>query len=171
MFKRKLLAGTEAFTLIELIVVVSLISVMLFFAVPKMGGSFFANDARKFSGWLLANVRDLKSKSVEKQTVLALYVDLDHNQIWKGPAVMEEEDFPDRQDPGRVSLPEHYSLTGVIFSEHVRVANGIARIYFYPKAYSDRAIIHIRKNDGSGMSYRIESFLPHAKVLDGYEEF
>lgn len=171
MFKKKLLAGTEAFTLIELIVVVSLISVMLFFAVPKMGGSFFANDERKFSGWLLANIRDLKSKAVKEQTALALYVDLDHNQIWKGSAFMEEDDFPDREDPGRVSLPEDYSLTGVIFSEHVRVANGIARIYFYPKGYSDRAIIHIRKNDGSRVSYRIESFLPHVKVLDGYEEF
>lgn len=171
MSEKKPLAGRKGFTLIELIVVVSLVSVMLFFAVPRMDGSFFADDSRKFSGWLLTNIRDLKSKAVEKQSTLALYLDLDQNQIWKGPASMEEEDFPGRDDPNRISLPGDQRLTEVVFSQHVEETNGIVRIYFYPRGYSDRAIIHIRKDDGSRISYRVESFLPHVEIIDDYEEF
>lgn len=165
------LFSTKAFTLIELIVVVSLISVMLFFAVPRMHGSFFSDDSRKFSGWMLANVKDLKTVAVEKQTTFALYIDMDRNQIWKGPASIKEEDFPDPEDPKRMSLPRGHRLTDVMFSESVRTADGVARIYFYPRGYSDRAIIHVRKNDGSIISYRIESFLPRVEVVEGHEEF
>ncbi|MCF8111614.1 MAG: prepilin-type N-terminal cleavage/methylation domain-containing protein [Desulfobacteraceae bacterium] len=161
----------KAFTLIELIVVVSLISVMMFFAVPRMHGTFFSDDSRKFSSWLLANVRNLKTVAVEKQTAFALYVDLDRNQIWKAPASLEEEDFPDLEDSNRRSLPKGHSLTDVMFSEGVRETDGVARIYFYPRGYSDRAIIHIRENDGSVISYRIESFLPRVEIVEGHEEF
>ncbi|MFP4194666.1 MAG: type II secretion system protein [Desulfobacterales bacterium] len=165
------LSCKKAFTLIELIVVVSLISVMLFFAVPRMDGSFLTDESRKFSGWLLANVKELKTEAVEKQNTMALYVDMDRNQLWKGPASMQEEDFPGPEDSNRVSLPRGHRLRDVMFSGDIRTADGIVRIYFYPRGYSDRAIIHVRKNDGSVTSYRIESFLPRVAIVSGYEEF
>ncbi|MFW6080553.1 MAG: type II secretion system protein [Desulfosalsimonas sp.] len=160
-----------AFTLIELIVVISLIGVMLFFAVARLDRSFFTDDSRRFSGWLLTNVRDLKSTAVEKQEKFALYVDLEGNRIWREAASRKQDRTGNEEGPEKISLPAGHRFTGVMFSQDLEVTSGIAKIYFYPGGYSDRAIIRVRKNDGSRASYRIESFLPHASMTEGYEEF
>lgn len=163
--------GTAGFTLIELIVVITLIGVMLFFAVPRLDRSYFTDESRKFSGWLLTNVRELKSRAVEKQETFAMFVDLEGNRIRKGPASMQQEEPGSEAGSDKIDLPEGSSLIDVTFPRDMKVTSGVARIYFYPKGYSDRAIIHVRKNDGSRMSLRIESFLPHASLTEGYEEF
>ncbi|MCF8025717.1 MAG: prepilin-type N-terminal cleavage/methylation domain-containing protein [Desulfobacteraceae bacterium] len=165
------LAGTAAFTLIELIVVISLIGIMLFFAVPRLDRSFLTDDSRRFSGWLLANVRALKNSSFEKHATFALYLDLEGDRAWNGPAGMGEDGSPDNDGSKGISLPGNSRLTDVMFSEQVKVTSGIVRICFYPGGYSDRAIIHVRKNDGSRVSYRIEPFLPDVSVMEGYAEF
>lgn len=84
---------------------------------------------------------------------------------------MEQEESGSEGGSDEIHLPEGSSLIDVTFPRDMKVTSGIARIYFYPKGYSDRAIIHVRKKDGSRMSCRIESFLPRASLTEGYEEF
>ena len=160
----------RGFTLIELIVVISLLSIVLFFAVPRIDPALFSPDSRKLSSWLLLNTRDLKSRAVEEQVVYVLYVGLDENRLWTGRA-SEAENGPGPAGENAFDLPPGTRVTDVMFPGDTRISSGIARIHFYPRGYSDRAIIHVRTADQTRRSYRIESFLPQVAIRDAYVEF
>ncbi len=73
---------SRGFTLIELIVVITLISVMMFFAIPRLNTSLLESDSRKVSKWMLLTVKALKNKAVRQQIPLLLQVDLDNHKLW-----------------------------------------------------------------------------------------
>ena len=161
----------RAFTLIELIVVLSLVSIMLFFAVPRIDQSFFSADARKLSSWILLNTKALKNRAVKEQAVYALYVGLDENRLWTGP-VSDRENMPGPGEGEDAFSPAAGArIIDVMFPKDTRISSGTVQIRFYPKGYSDRAIIHVQTGDQTRRSYRIESFLPQVAIRDAYVEF
>jgi general secretion pathway protein H len=160
----------KAFTLIELIVVMSLISILLFFAVPRLDVNVFSNDDRNVSTWIIFTVKSLKEKSQQDVVRLTLYVDLDNDMMWSGKeAGPEEKEAAPKEN--QYKLPEGMQLLDVQFPGMEQKSSGIAEIYFYPKGYSDKAIIHIRDNDHNRNSYVIEPFLSEVKIYDRYIEF
>jgi len=164
------LTDRRAFTLIELIVVLSLVSILMFFAVPRIDPSFFSTDSRKLSSWLQINTKALKNRAVAEQAVYALYVGLDENRLWTGPA-SDRENIPDPADGDAFAPDSGSRITDVMFPQDTRISSGTARILFYPKGYSDRAIIHVQTGNQTRKSYRIESFLPQIAIRDAYVEF
>ena len=50
----------KGFTLIELIVVIALISIMLFLAIPKFQSDIFTDSTKKVSRWIIYKVPALK---------------------------------------------------------------------------------------------------------------
>jgi general secretion pathway protein H len=160
----------KAFTLIELIVVMSLISILLFFAVPRLDVNVFSNDDRNVSTWILFTVKSLKEKSQQDAVRLTLYVDLDNDMMWSGgEAESEVKEAAPKEN--QYKLPEGMQFLDVQFPGVEQKSSGIAEIYFYPKGYSDKAIIHIRDNDHNRNSYVIEPFLSEVKIYDRYIEF
>ncbi len=57
----------QAFTLIELVVVITLISIVLAFALPKLNMSLVTDHQRKLSTWIVLTVKSLKEISVREQ--------------------------------------------------------------------------------------------------------
>lgn len=168
---KRRIADTSAFTLIELIVVISLAAIMLFFAVPRLERSFFTGDSRKLSSWLLNNVSALRSGSVEKQRILALYVEIDENKLWTGRASSVEEEKIIQKQSGGFRVPSGYRLTDVTYPGAASIKSGTARIRFYPGGYCDRAIIHVMTPEGSRISYQIQSFIPNVKIRKANVKF
>lgn len=158
--------NNQAFTLIELIVVISVISVLLAFALPRLDASFFSDKERKLSTWILLNVKSLKEQAVQEQALLVLNIDFDNDQIWSSVGPMTEE----TPKANEIQLPSGYELMDVQFANKEKISSGVAEIYFYQKGYSDKALIHIREDDNQ-YSYLIESFLPHVKIFEEYIEF
>jgi len=93
--KRIYFNKNQAFTLIELIVVIALISIVLAFAIPRLDNSFFSNNKRKLSSWILLNVKSLKEKAVREQTKNILVVDIDNNQMWVSSETVSGEPVSD----------------------------------------------------------------------------
>lgn len=187
-----MLKNRQAFTLIEVIVVISLMGVMLFFAAPRMDGFLQQDESREVSKWILLNIADLKNKSAQEQKTFILNIDLDGNrfQIIDASAGPSEEamaaegamadGFVDETMDGEFSgenagksfeLPQGYQLNQVLFSDDRRVSNGVAAVVFYPRGYSDRVIIHITDRQNRRTSYAIEAFLPHVKIHDDHIQF
>jgi general secretion pathway protein H len=155
----------KAFTLIELIVVISLIGVMLFFTVPRLHQSFFTSDSRKFSTWLQLHVKELKNRAVESQVPFILYLDMDENRTWIGHEAMDEEAMETAKSKA-MALSEGNRLVSVVYPGENRVSDGIAEIRFYPGGYSDRAVIYLETDEHQRLSYEIQSFLPRVRVDD-----
>lgn len=162
--------SSDGFTLIELLAVISIISLMLFFSVPRLDRGSPFGDLNSVSRWLLLNVQSLKSKSMNEQKEYILNVSFEHNafsvtdRLETGP---DAESVPIKT----YQLPQDVTITGVEFPEKGFVSSGTAHVFFYDKGYSDMALIHLRDEDGSVHSLLIEPFLPAAKVYEEYKSF
>jgi general secretion pathway protein H len=166
----KYFTKNRAFTLIELIVVMALISILLFFAIPRLDIDIFSDDDRNVSTWILFTVKSLKEIAQQDGVQLTLYVDLDNRMMWTGgKADSESQETASKEN--QYKLPEGMDLLDVEFPGMEQKTSGIVEIYFYPKGYSDKAVIHIRDNDHNRHSYVIEPFLSEVKIYDRYIEF
>ena len=160
----------NGFTLIELIVVISLISIMFFFAIPRIQIDVLSDNTRKVSRWIMLNVSALKEKAVHDQKRYALHLSLDSNRLWVSNDTLSEEELEEATATG-YNLPEEIKLLDVEYPDKEKISAGRADIYFYKKGYSDKAMIHITNNDNEVLSFLIEPFLSRVRLYNKYIEF
>jgi len=160
----------NGFTLIELIVVISLISLMFFFAIPRIRVDILSDNTRKVSRWIMLNVSALKEKAVHDQKRYVLHLSLDSNRLWVTNDTLSEEELEEAAATG-YNLPEDIKLLDVEYPDKEKISAGRADIYFYKKGYSDKAMIHITNNDNEVLSFLIEPFLSRARLYNKYLEF
>ena len=70
------------FTLVELIVVVALISLLLFIAMPRFQDTILSDERRKMANWIMFKTQSLREKSIRDQVVYVLHVDIDNQHMW-----------------------------------------------------------------------------------------
>jgi prepilin-type N-terminal cleavage/methylation domain-containing protein len=167
---KRFVKKNRAFTLIEVIVVMALMSILLYFAIPRLDIDMFSNDDRDVSTWLIVTVKSLKETSQQEGIQRALCVDLDNNMMWSG---VKSDSLTQEAPPkeNQYKMPEGIALLDVEFPGIQQKSSGIVEIYFYPKGYSDKAIIHIRDKNHNRHSFVIEPFLTEVKIYDRYIEF
>jgi len=161
------LGPKDGFTLIELIVVISLISITLFFAIPRFRSTVLSDSTKLASRWLLAKTYTLKKKAVRNQRFYTLHVDIDSNKLWVSDESMSEEELENAVQTGYV-LPDDIKLLDVEFPGNNKISGGQANIFFYKKGYSDKASIHIENDDSEQFTFLIEPFLSRAKLYEEY---
>lgn len=185
---RPIINKAGGFTLIELIVVMTLITIMLGFAVPQLRSALFVDGTKKTSRWLMITIPAIKTKAIREQKLMVMGISIDENNLWvvdpqpskKEKIDMEDqgEDIEDLEDFGEeppkqktFKLPSEVRIMDVEFPNQDRISVGETEIYFYPKGHSDHAIIHLEDNDGHRFSFLIEPFLPNIKRIDNYVRF
>jgi prepilin-type N-terminal cleavage/methylation domain-containing protein len=167
--KKTLRQGLAGFTLLELTVVMLLLSILLGFALPAIrGGEIMASRAgvaRKIA-WA---VKQLKQDALARQTSHTLHLDLTAGRIWatreQGP---DETAAEQGADPW--ALPDGIRIEGVHFPNGDAIRTGEVTLGFYPRGYSDRAIIRLQADNGDFTDILIETFLPFALILDEADE-
>jgi prepilin-type N-terminal cleavage/methylation domain-containing protein len=160
----------NGFTLIELIVVISLISLMLFFAVPRFQVDVLSDHTKKASRWIMLQVHALKEKAVHDQKRYVLHLSLDSNRLWVTSEIMSPEEIQAAAANG-YKLSDDIKLLDVEYPGQEKISVGRADIYFYKKGYSDKAIIHMSNNDNEIFSFLIEPFLSRVHLYNKYIEF
>jgi prepilin-type N-terminal cleavage/methylation domain-containing protein len=160
----------KGFTFIELIVVISLISIMLFLAIPKFQSNFLSNSTKAVSRWILIKVPDLKDKALKEQNRYILHVDFDANKLWITHETMSGEGLQSEETNG-YQLPKDVKLLDVEYPDQKTISTGQAQIYFDEKGYSDKAIIHIKNEDNERLSFVIEPFLRRVRLYQKYVGF
>ena len=162
------LPGSRGFTLIELIVVIALISIMLMLAIPRLEGGLFSDGSDETARWIIANVRNLKEKAVIDKKIYLLNVSPDVQRLWITEAGMADADADAAREAG-YALPRGVNIDHVAFSQTERFSSGTIPIAFYPKGYSDKAVIRLRTNDGDRLAFFIEPFLAGVNLVRGPE--
>lgn len=160
----------NGFTLIELIVVISLISLTLFFAIPRFKDSVLSDNTKKVSRWIITKVLTLKKRAVRDQKLYILHVNLDSNRLWMTDELMSEQEVQNAAQDA-YELPDDIQVLDVEFPGEEIISEGRAYIYFYKRGYSDKAMIHVENNDNEQLSFLIEPFLTRVKVYEKYEGF
>lgn len=160
----------QGFTLIELIVVITLISLMLFFAIPRFQVDVLSDNTNKVSRWIMLKVHSLKEKAVREQKLYVLHISLDSNRLWVTSEIMSQEELQATEANG-YELSNDINLLDVEYPDEEKISVGQADIYFYKKGYSDKAIIHISNDDNERRSFLIEPFLSRVRLYNKYIGF
>jgi len=161
------IVSKKGFTLIELTVVMALISIMFFVALPRIKNDIFVNQTKKTSRWLLTSVRYLKETSIRNQMDHTLHVDLQAGKFWMSNTLMAE-DVLEKSETGGLTLSGGLRILDVELAGNRKMTDGVVQIQFYAKGYSDNAMIHVVNEDDTELSYHIAPFLPHLKIVEGY---
>ena len=158
------------FTLIELIVVISLMGLMLFFTLPRMGDNPFLDDSKQSSRWLIGKVQMLKEIAIRDQKQHSLHFDLDSGLIWETNESMTVEDREEAALNNSYSLPDDLRIIDIEYPQKGKVDSGQAEITFYKAGYTDKALVHMQEDD-TYMSFLIEPFLSHVQFFEDYVGF
>lgn len=156
--------------MIELIVVISLISIMLFFSIPRFQNFVLTDNKKKVSRWLINKVRSLKNDTLRNQKLYILNVDIDANRFWvtTEPA---PETASTNSEQKVYQLPEDISVLDVEYPGKGKITSGQTEIRFYKNGYSDKAMIHIENDSGNPSSFLIETFLSNVRLYNQYVDF
>jgi prepilin-type N-terminal cleavage/methylation domain-containing protein len=160
----------KGFTLIELIVVISLISIMLFFAIPRFQSNILSNSTNEVSRWILLKIPYIKERAAREQKKYILHVSFESNKLWITDEAMLQESLQSAEENG-YKLPEDIKLLDVEFPDQEKISVGQADIYFNEKGYSDKAIIHLENDDNEKFSFLIEPFLLRVRLYNSYVGF
>jgi prepilin-type N-terminal cleavage/methylation domain-containing protein len=160
----------SGFTLIELIVVISLISLMLFFTLPRLQDNPFLDDSKKSSRWLIGKVQALKESAIREQRQYALHFDLDSGRIWDTNASMSPEDLESAALNSSYFLPDDLRILDIEYPQKGKIFSGQTEIIFYKAGYTDKALVHMQEGD-SYLSFLIEPFLSKVQFFESYASF
>jgi prepilin-type N-terminal cleavage/methylation domain-containing protein len=169
------LRNNNGFTLVEIMVVITLISIMLVFAVPNFQ-SLTTDTTKDTNNWIVLTVKMLKQGALRNKKTYTLHVSMESNKIWytqeTDEGEGEEEGEEENKILGEYKIPEGLKIVDVEFPEEEQISSGEVEINFYVKGFSDRAIIHIEnEDDDKELSYVIEAFLLKVKLHDEFVGF
>ncbi|MCP3940076.1 MAG: prepilin-type N-terminal cleavage/methylation domain-containing protein [Desulfobacteraceae bacterium] len=155
----------SGFTLIEVVVVITIISGMLFFTIPMFNGAGIFRDTNKETGKLIQLIQSLKRKSLGADRDFFLNISMESHAVWVTDSTMDETA---REEAGEDYLFDAWQIIGIEFPADVSPSP--LGIRFSKKGYSDMVIIHL--NDGEeAVSLKIEPFLPEVEVVNRYISF
>lgn len=160
----------QGFTLFELMAVIAVISISLFFAIPKFQEIALPDDSKKLSRWILLTVPALKQKALQDQTTYILHADMEEGGFWISHEGMSEEQLAEARKSPVYPLSDDIRIRGVRYPVRGMVSIGDAEIRFHKRGYSDKVMLYIKDGDKE-ISFLIEPFLSKVRRYDGYADF
>ena len=157
------------FTLLELLVVISLLGIMLVFTVPRFHETLFLDKTKTGSRWIIGKIRALKEAAIRNQKQYTLHIDLDTERFWETDASMSAEAL-ENAALNADSLPNGLKIADIEYPIGGKIHSGQTHITFYKNGYSDKALIHLQDGE-KYVSYLIEPFLYEVTRYEMYASF
>jgi len=179
-------ASSDAgFTLIEIIIAVTLVAVLTVTVIPRLTG-FLGSRAESFKLFtgLISKTYDDAFLN-DRVNYLTVHIDGgeigetgDNSKIFQrknGLSVLNFVKGEFRDNPRKIlkyrKFPDSFKIDSVLMSSGEPVKSGTVLIPFYPGGYSDNSIIHILVNNQEQWSVRIYKQMKEPDVLEGFKTF
>jgi len=154
--------NNRAYTLIELIDVMMLVSTMLLIALPSLQGTRSAYPVREEARKLAECIEETRSRASREQSDFLLSVDIEKGRLWTCRA-SESAEPPDRSGNAVWTLPGGVRITGIRCGGGDIQKTGEARILFSGRNYARSAVIYLLRNDRS-VSLTILPFMSKVEI-------
>ena len=161
--------SNSGFTLLELIVVISLLGIMLVLAIPRFHATLFLDESKTSSRWIIGKIQALKEAAVRNQKHYTLHIDLDSERFWETDDSMSPEAI-ETAALNAASLPGGLKITDIEYPIRGKINSGQADIVFDKNGYSDKVFIHLQEGE-TAVSYLIEPFLSDVSRYETYISF
>ena len=159
----------NGFTLLELIVVMSLLGIMLIFTVPRFHETLFLDKTKTGSRWIIGKIQALKEAALRNQKQYSLHINLDLEQFWETAASMSAEEL-ENAELNASPLPSGLKIADIEYPVRGKITSGQTEITFYKNGTSDKVLIHLQDGD-EYVSYLIEPFLSEVTRYEIYASF
>ena len=166
----------RGFTLIELVTVMAMMGMVLFFTLPRFDAFHPFGVSMTSTGKLMLLVEQLKSRAIETGQDCLLHLDPATGKVWvTAPGLIgEESETAGEKEYGLENEPmivfsEDCILEDVkmpVSARNQETVAGDTVIRFSGDGYCDQAFVHIRDNDVD-FTVVVEPFLPRPQLLDG----
>ncbi|MEN8211516.1 MAG: type II secretion system protein [Thermodesulfobacteriota bacterium] len=153
----------SGFTLIELIVVISIVGTLLLFSFPLFSDLNLFPGSKGGVGDIVRLINDLKKRAVKQNIDFSLHIDRGSGMIWVADDSMDAEAREAAEEKG-VHLSEDLSLLDVEFPGFKQRDALKYQIRFRSEGYSDFALIHLTK-DEKNITLKIEPFLSQVQLI------
>ena len=161
--------GARGFTLLELIVVCTLIGIMLSFSVPSLRMALFSDPLKSTARNLIGLTNGVRQLAIRQQQPYLLHIDESEKRIWFDQEVKSEtveteetEEFKDRRGKA-LRLPETVSITGVWVAEDRRTQDQ-TELWISKQGYMERTRIGLEDDEGNRLVVQFYPFLDAATV-------
>ena len=159
--------GSGGFTLLELIIVVTVLALVVGITLPRMpdvGGTRIYRSARKISSALML----ARSRAVSLRRYYRVDLDLKENSIalsYFGP----EGTFIEDDELTPVVLDEEH-MADVVTGDRGKVLEGEGTIHISPRGQVEPSLVHLEDDHGRLVTVIPETFGGRVTVSDGYVE-
>lgn len=156
----------KGFTFVELVVVISLLSVLLLFSMPVLKRvSILSGDASDTGSFVLL-IQSLKQKAVSEHKDYTLHIDTSSGQLWTTDENMNAESVTRAMETA-VQHFDNNIVQNIEMPESRQTETGVFRIRFSKSGYSDMALFHIREED-QDITLKVHSFLMNVERFERY---
>ncbi len=159
----------SGFTIIELVVVISIISLLLFFSIPSFDNFRLFQDSGSEIGRVVSLIEKAKKTAVYENTDFLMVIDTANQRIWFKKADSEEKETGETEKAG-VALSDSRILD-IVTPVGNDAGKELFKLTFSRKGHSDMAIIHFRDSEENDLTLRIEPFLVTPDLKSGYHDF
>ena len=156
----------SGFTLIELITVMSIMGMILFFVIPKFKNFTYFSDSENSINKIVLLIKNLKIKAVSENIDYFMHIDYGTNKIWISNDSMKIEKLNKLKQKAMI-FSNDIVIDSVNLLNNINQENEDIKIRFSKYEYSDMAFIHIQDNNNY-VTIKIEPFLPNAEIHNKY---
>jgi len=162
----------KGFTLLEIIVVMFIIGLFLFFAVPKFQDLTQVN-LKSASRNLTGTIKYLYNEAAFKKKIYRLVFDLENNEYWVQVLEGSEYTAPLDSPNKRYKLPNGVYFKDVITERTLNKSSLVDEgefILFLPTGFVEPAVIHIATDNNDQYTLETKPYTGGTRVYDEYVE-
>jgi prepilin-type N-terminal cleavage/methylation domain-containing protein len=154
------------FTLIELMLVIMVVGVILFLAVPAIRDVLTTDKLKKASRQVIGLERQLRVDAVRDQLDYILNIDLPSSSFWVTTPDMTPEKL-DEVKKNSKHLPEGVTIADIVDADNKKLSDGEIKIKFGKSNACQPAVIHLADKENK-MTLVINPFLGIIGIYDKY---
>ncbi|MBI9092434.1 MAG: prepilin-type N-terminal cleavage/methylation domain-containing protein [Desulfobacterium sp.] len=155
-------SGKAGFTIIELVIVMVIAGVLLFFALPTFQDVHFFSNPENARGKTIQLIDALKRKAVTDNRDYVMHVDITAGLIWVSGDAMDPATMKTARENG-IQFSGDTRVLDVEFPGAMPLASDDVQIKFRRQGYSDMALIHLQ-GETNDVTLRIEPFLSRVEL-------
>jgi general secretion pathway protein H len=159
----------DGYTLIELVVVMLLIGLMLFLAVPRIRHTLIDDSLKSAVRHITGVAKALRYEAVREQVDYVLHLDLNNNAVWTYSTDMTPEKRSERQK-NAFKFPMDVKIADIYRIGKEKQNDGDATITFFKRGYVQPTVVHLAKGDRA-FTMVFQPFLSAVEHYDQYVDY